>query len=301
LRNKNKILREIIMHKISRLGIVKRLMLCMLFLQPLQALDHKPVTMNLVYTGATVAALTVSLAQGVYNIRRYHFMMSQYQLDYSLSSPVYLIEYPLQATQNLICSGLPALDMSHQNKHGLAVTEISKKIALFDAADPLNIWDFTKFSNIMPHTSIKEAYCVSKSYLGSFGYPTLGILKDSVTYQIAKIEQDFKQLTSLTDLPWYFVKIPKTYQELQSLENQLQKLSHYYGAYAFLGAFGYSCVHNGDRVKNYLISLTKMHAFLVNLQELLATCMDSDETQLIQSHGVLQFSLQHVHYIERRT
>lgn len=292
------------MHKISRLGIVKRLMLGLLLIQPLQASVQKDhgifSNMKVISATAGASALIVSTAQGVYNIRRYHFIMAQYQLDYNLSSPVFLIEYPLQAAQNLICSGLPALDMEHQNQHGLAVKEIAKKIAVFDGVDPATIWDFEKFRTTMPHTSMKEAYCISKNYLGCFGYPTLGMLKNSVAYQISKIEKDFKQLTNLTDLPWYFVKIPKTLVDLQQLEHRLSTLSPYCGAYALLGAFGYSSIHNGGRVKNYLISLAKMHAFLLNFQELLATCMDSDETSLMQSHGVLQFSLQHVHHIEHR-
>ena len=152
----------------------------------------------------------------------------------------------------------------------------------------------------MPHTNFKEAYCISKNYLGCFGYPTLGMLKDAVVHQIESIEQDFKQLTHLTDLSWSFAHMPATLLELKVLEGQLVKLSDYYGAYTFLGAFGYSPIHNGQRVKNYLVALAKMHAFLLNLQELLATCIDNEETQLIQSQGYLQFSLQHVHYIEQR-
>ena len=293
------------MHENRFFNMAQRLILCLLMIESLHiaAADKQFDSGSRMQTISTVAgtsALIVSTAQGIYNIRRYHFMMAQYQLDYNLSSPIFLIEYPLQAVQNLICSGLPALDMEHQNQYGLAVKEIAKKIAVFDGVDPATIWDFEKFRTTMPHTSIKEAYCISKSYLGCFGYPTLGVLKSSVAYQISKIEKDFKQLTNLTDLPWYFVKIPKNLADLYQLENQLAKFSHYYGGYALLGAFGYSCIHNGNRVKNYLITLAKMHAFLLNFQELLATCMDSDETSLIQSQGALQFSLQHVHHVEHR-
>lgn len=250
--------------------------------------------------GLGVSALVVSAAQGVYNIRKYHALMSQYQLDYCLTSPVYVKDYPLQVVQNVICAGLPALDLTHQNKHGLAVLEIRKKIAIFDSLDIQAVWSFNKFKNIMPHTSMNEAYCVSKSYLASFGYPTLKFLKDSIAYQMIKIEQDFQQLAKLTDLPWYFVQIPKTFEEFQKLEAQLNDFSDCCGAYALLGACGYSAVHNGQRVKNYLLSLSKMYAFLSNFQELLATCIDNDEIQLIQSQGVLQFSLQHVHYVQER-
>jgi hypothetical protein len=250
--------------------------------------------------GLSASALVVSAAQGVYNIRKYHALMSQYQLDYCLTSPVYVKDYPLQMVQNVICSGLPVLDLAHQNKHGLAVLEIRKKVAIFDSLDPQIIWDFNKFKNIMPHTSMNAAYCVAKSYLASFGYPTLKVLKDAVAYQIIKIEQDFQQLGNLTDLPWYFVHIPKSFEEFQKLDVQLSNFSDYYGLYALLGACGYSAIHNGQRVKNYLLSLAKMYAFLSHFQELLATCIDNDETPLIQSQGVLQFSLQHVHYVQEK-
>lgn len=242
----------------------------------------------------------ISGVQGIYNVRHYHKIIGQCQLDYGLLQNINVLQYPSQCAQNIVCSGTDFLDVTHQKNHGLCVAEVAKKINLFDAADHDIIWNFEKFKDRFPHTDFQSAYCIAKNYVGSFGYPTLGDLKSALAYQIFKIEKDFNELIRLTDLSWSHIKMPKTLNEFNVLQVQLSTCSNYFGLYGWLGFCGYSCIHNGQTIKDSLLSLAKIHAFLINFQELLKTSIDSDETQLINTQGLLNFSLQHVHHIQKK-
>ena len=287
------------MQKLSKTML--RLFSCMFFLQVMQvhaSNNHgKKASLDMISLGtkAGIIALIASGAQGIYNIRHYERFLRQLQLDYNFKHPVYVMQYPATFIQNVICSNLPELSLSHQQQYGLSVIEINKKIAVFESSSAHSnaIWDFERFKNMMPHTNTSSGgYSISKNYLGSFGYSTLGLLKQAIAFQIEKAERDFKELTKLTDLTWYFLDIPKNAQEYALFEERLDTFSDYYGAYTFLGFFGYSSVHNSVRIKTYLRKISKIHMFLLNLQELLATSVDSDSTQIIQASGAIQFSLQ---------
>ena len=243
---------------------------------------------------------TVSLINGVCNVRRDNQVMSQCELDYGLLPEIHWLQYPSQFVQNLLCMNVDDLEMRDRVNHGSCMSEVRRKINLFDSMDIQTIWNFEKYKDVFPHTDFQSAYCVSKSYLGSFGYQTLGDLKSAVTYQILKSEDDFKKLINITDLPWFYTKMPKNLDEFYELKYKLSTCYNYHGAYACLGICGYSCVHNAQRVKDCLIPLVKIHAFLINFQELLKTCVDGDETRLINSQGLLNFSLQHVHYVKKK-
>lgn len=250
-----------------------------------------------VFIGVSLSTLTISALLGIYNIRNYNQILHQCMFDYGLNVPVYIIDYPLQFLHNLICVGEPMLDETYQKKHGQCLTEIDKKINLFDGVNCEIIWNFQYFKDTMPHTDFNNAYCIAKNYLGSFGYPTIGHLKYAIDEQIAKIEIDYKKLISLTDLPWYYLSIPRNFVAMCNLEQRLSTFSDYHGIYSFLGAFGYSAEHNGQRIKTVILAVTKIYAFLLNFQELLATCIADDSTQLIAAPGVIEFSIQHVHQI----
>jgi hypothetical protein len=248
-------------------------------------------------SGAIVGAC---LVKGVHNIRYYDQILSQCELDYGFVPHVDWLEYPLQFGQNIVCMDQQPLDTVSMMHHGLCMSEIQNKIKVFNAIDTQIIWSFEKFKDTFPHTNAKANYSVSKSYLGAFGYKTLGDLKTAISSHLAKIKYDFNSLKKLTNLSWVHTVIPTNMSEFTVLENRLASYNNYYGAYTWYGAFGYSSIHNGKRAKICLLSLAKIYAFLMNLQELLNTCTDSDDTQLTESQGVLNFSLQHVHYVQKK-
>lgn len=260
-----------------------------------QSFDNGLVPVTIV-CGALVAS---SGLKGVYNIRHYNKIVSQCDLDYELSHTVNFLQYPLQVVQNIVCTDSQELDMTDKIDHGTCMTEVKNKINLFDSIDLDVIWNFEKFKDTFPHTDFQSAYCVSRNYMGSFGYRTLGALRYAVSYQIFKIENDFNQLIRLTSLS-SSTKMPKTLDEFNDLKLRLSTYSNYYGAYGWLGMCGYSCLHNSQKIKDCLLSLSKIHAFLINFQELLKTSVDADETLLINSSGLLNFSLQHVHQVQKR-
>lgn len=249
---------------------------------------------------ASTLLATVSGVQGVYNVRRDNQVLSQCELDYGLNRHVALLERPLQKAQDMMCSDMPMLDTAFRADHGLCMTEITKKISMFDGIDPRVIWNFELFKNTFPHTDFNSAYCVSKNYMAHFGYTTLGSLKSAIAYQILKVKDDFINLMHLTDLSWSEIKMPTNSIEFHQFEIALSCCHNYYGAYAWLGACGYSSLYNGQRVKKHVVALAKIHAFLSNLHELLSACIDSDDTQLINAQGILNFSIQHVHQVQQR-
>jgi hypothetical protein len=252
--------------------------------------------------GATTGALIAgSVVKGVHNIRYYNQILAQCEFDYGLlHHHVDWLQYPLQLGQNAVCLESAPINTTHRADHELCMSEVQKKISLFDVVDAQAIWKFEKFKDTFPHTDFQSAYCVSKSYVGLFGYPTVGTLKSAVAYQLTKIEADFNTLKSLTSLSWSDVKIPISLDTFNQFKGNLLACSHYYGAYAWLGAFGLSSVHNGQRVKDCLLSLAKIHTFLMNFQELLNTCVDSDDTELISAQGLLNFSVQHARQVPKK-
>ena len=253
--------------------------------------------MTVATSGGLIAA---SAVKGLYNVRYYNQVLSQCELDYGFVPYVHWLQYPAQFGQDVLCLESPALDMTDRDDHSLCLVEVQKKINVFDTVDAHVIWNFEKFKDILPHTNFESAYCISKCYMASFGYETLGILKSAISYQIAKIEYDFDTLIHLTDLSWSRVKMPKTLDEHNELKLNLLACTHYYGIYTWLGVCGYSPVHNGQRAKDCLVALSKIHIFLINFQELLKTCIDDDVTLLIHEQGMLHFSLQHIHYVQKK-
>lgn len=309
------------------LRVVLKSLLCYgLFVQSLvlQAVDEKLSTMDQFFIGAGIASAAVgaycgytvtggvkgavagaliagSVIKGIHNIRSYNQILSQCQSDYVLPDQyIHWMHYPLQFGQNVACLESPAINMTYRNDHAACMIETHQKIKLFEVSDPQSIWKFEAFKDTFPHSDSRLTYRVSKSYLGLFGYPTLGVLKSAIACHIAKIKVDFELLKNLTSLSWSDVKLPKDMKEIEVFDVALLGCCDYYGAYTFLGAFGWSSVHNGQRAKDCLVALIKMHAFFVNFQELLRTCSDNDDTELINAQGLLNFSLQHVQNVQHK-
>lgn len=307
--------------------VLKSLLCCGLFVQSsaiIQAVDIKLSTIDQFFIGAGITsaavgayygyavtggakgaavggAIAVSVMQGIYNIRSYNQVLSQCQSDYVLPDQyLHWLQYPSQFGQDVVCLESPAIDMTYCNDHAACMIEAHQKIKLFEVSDPQSIWRFEAFKDTFPHTDSRLTYRVSKSYLGLFGYPTLGILKTAIACHIAKIKVDFELLKNLTSLSWSDITLPKDMKELDAFEVALLHCCDYYGAYTLLGAFGWSSVHNGQRIKGYLVTLAKMHAFFINFQELLRTCSDNDDTELINAQGLLNFSLQHVQNVQHK-
>ncbi|MBV8661025.1 MAG: hypothetical protein JO129_02685 [Candidatus Dependentiae bacterium] len=260
---------------------------------PIMQAAHQP---TIVISGALALAST---GMGIYNIRHYNQILSQCEFDYQLTFCRSWTEYPLQVAQDVICSNSFNVNTVDRIDHGRCIAEIQKKITFFNSINDQAIWNFEKFKDIFPHIDSHQSYCVSKSYLGLFGYTTLGSLRSAVSHHILKVRDDFNTIKLLTDIPWQNMNIPKNKNEFDKLQTQLTHYHNYYGAYSLLGAFGYSALHNSRRAKEFLIELARIHAFLIQFQELLYTCVDHDETRLINELGLLNFSLQHVHHIKQ--
>ncbi|MGZ6250761.1 MAG: hypothetical protein ACXWL2_01930 [Candidatus Chromulinivorax sp.] len=264
--------------------------------QEVQA-ENKNITIPGVVT-AVVA--TMSLTQGIFNIRHYVHIINQCRTDYHLDS--YHVDWNLylaQWLQDVICSYNQSVDFYYANTHKDCMKETAEKILLFDAENPNIIWQFNQFKDFFPHTTIQSKYCVSKKYLTNFGYTDLAVFKHALALHIEKLEKDFKNLLSLTSFVWSQVKMPRTFIEFENFKSMLAENSDHYGLYGFLGMFGYSCIHNGKSIQNTIIDIIKLHAFFINLQELLKTCIDADTTSLIDPQGVLYFSLQHVNFVKK--
>lgn len=274
-------------------------LLCGLLWQSSQVLAWSKSTSVIVLAGTTLA-LGASSVEGVYNIRTYDQILSQCEHDYGLVYEAPLLDLPFQYGQKLICADTFEAQDDFRMYHGICMTEVATKIELFDTTDVQTIWDFQRFKNRFPYTDDHGKYGIAKSYLASFGYYDLGSLKHAVADHIEKIKTDIKSLEKLTDLFWHDQKIPVNYQQFQNLQDRLSRCYNYYGFYTMFGAAGYSCIHNCNRTKSYIIALTKRHAFLMQLQELLQTSLESDDTPLMNSSGFVHFAVQHIHQVQQR-
>ena len=158
------------------------------------------------------------------------------------------------------------------------------------------MFDFSLFIKNIPHANSIGSYYIAKSFFDNFECKTLGDLKSTISIFIQELEGIFKELKTLTNLSNKSV-MPTNLQEFTTFKAQVLQGMQSPIINSFLGFFGYSALHNDERVKTCIIAIVKYHAYLTLLEELFATCSDHLNMDL-QSGGNLQFSLEHANNIQ---
>lgn len=247
---------------------------------------------EVVLTGTAVigAILGASLVRGIYNVRADNAMLQGVETKYGLTPEYNWYQKPGNAAISIACAGCDIQlqqALPFMNIVGAKNEKISND----------TLFDFAAFTNQLPHTGINESYCIAKNYFNNFGCQTLGEMRQLIDNSLMITAQDFQQLKMLTNLGGKF-KMPETFQDFNSMQMLLNQSSQSVVNNSFLGAFGYSPLHNGQRVKDYIMHVVKVHAYLNNLQQLFTVCSDAPDTLIQNQAGNLNFTLQHIHRVE---
>jgi hypothetical protein len=238
----------------------------------------------------TVTAVGTSVVYSICKLRFDNELLLEMESGYDLF-PVYdWYQLPGDYLVKTLCGSVPEY---------LNVVDIepcvqfakSKSGKMSDA----ELFNFPLFVQKMPHTDQAGLYCVAKSYFNDCKCVTLGDLKKNIDSYIEVIEDCFKELKTLTNLSNKSVA-PSNLQEFTTFKTQVLQGMQSPIINTSLGFFGYSALHNGERVKTCIIAIAKYHAYLVLLQELFAACIDDNSTILQGDSGVLHFTLQHNNY-----
>jgi len=237
------------------------------------------------------AAILSSLVCGIYNIREQDAMLQSIEIKYGLIPAYDWYQLPGHYATQLICYGS---DVQTVEQVPPFIQMLKSKVEKMTDA---TIFDFTAFIDQFPHTGVNNSYCIAKKYFDGGQCVTLSDLQSTVDNSITMIEADFKELMKLTELSNAF-KLPVTLNDFNNMQLFLNQYEQHIIINSYLGAFGYSPLQNGQRVKNSILEIVRYRAFLLNLKEVLATCSDSKDTQLKDAQGNLSFTLQHVHHVQ---
>jgi|GEM_PF-1257097 len=231
-----------------------------------------------------------SFMRGIYNVRADNTILKNIEARYTLK-PVYnWSQLPANYATHIICAGS---DVQVQEKLSCLDFINQKIIKMTDDT----IFDFTLFTNKLPHTSIDGFYCVAKNYFNDFECFTVGDLRELIDNSLVIVEEDFQQLKKITNLDKQ-MKIPVSLQDFNSMKMLLHQSQQQVVMNSCLGAFGYSPLHNSQQAKDFIVHVVKIHAFLNNLKELFATCADGSDILVYNNVGHLNFTLQHINYVQ---
>jgi len=248
----------------------------------------KQISSNPVAIGSIMvvqSTLIASLIKGLYNLRKHQVMLQEIEARYGFSHHNAWSQLPGYYATQLICFG------SQETTEAISSCMQTIKLKT-EKMDNAVIFDFAQFINVFPHIAVGQSYCTAKHYFSAFGCVTLSDLKNIIRDLKVTLEQDFQKLKSLTDLP-YAYKMPLTLQDFNNFVLFLNQGKQYVVVNTLLGAFGYSSLHNCDRVKNYITQIVKYYTYASHLEEMLLTCSDDIDTQL-NTQGNLNFTLQHI-------
>lgn len=239
----------------------------------------------------SVVAVGMSSAYSLDNLRSHNAMLQKIEATYGLV-PVYdWYQLPGHYLVQAICG---KDDIVADIKINQCIDIIKSKVAKKNHTQDL--FDFRLFIKQLPHVDMKGLYCIATSYFNDFNCTTLGQLKSVIESSLDMVEQNFKtlkkELTSLSNKDL----LPGTFDEFYTFKINVLSGVQRPILNSSLGFFGYSALHNGERVKTCIIATAKYHAYLRLLQELFVACTDDDATILQHGAGVLHFTLQHDNY-----
>jgi hypothetical protein len=249
-----------------------------------------------------VAALTAySVTRGLQNMRRDQQMLLNIEKTYGLTQQYGFLEMPGVAFRDALSMPVEDTMITKVDPFMIAVKD---KVRSLKELHPLALWDFGMFTHFLPHTDMGGVYGVSVNYFQPFHAPYMKKLKESVNFHIQMIESDFNTLKQMSSL-WSFggsfaeygVKIPKTQTAFIELLDALNQNSQHTIITTFGGIFGYSPLHNSDRVKTAMTVLSEYHIYLLQLREFLSTCAQDDFVDLQDTSGYLSFLVQHTHFV----
>jgi len=241
-------------------------------------------------SAAIGAIFGASLVRGIYNVRADNAMLQAVEAKYGLAPEYNWYQKPGNGAISIVCAGCD-IQLQQALPFMNIITSKMEKISN-------NIlFDFAEFTNQLPHTGINDSYCIAKHYFNDFECQTLGNIRELINASLLITTQDFQQLKKLTNLGAKF-KMPETLQDFNQMQNVLHQSSQSVITNSYLGAFGYSPLHNGQRAKDYIVHVAKFHAYLNNLQQLFTVCSDAPDTLIQNQAGNLNFTLQHVHRVE---
>jgi hypothetical protein len=273
-------------------------LLSVLSMQDLHAQEpafSEKVADGLIYVGKHMAVLGASLAVvgsvmiGVENLKIHDVLLQIIEVRYGLVPQYDWYQLPGHYLVQTLCNNGYQTENLEVNQ---VITAIQQKVA---KKSDTELFNFPLFVQKMPHTDQAGLYCIAKSYFNDYKCVTLGDLKENIDDYIKVIEDDFKELKTLTNLSNKSV-VPTTLQEFNVFKAEVLQGMQSPIINSSLGIFGYSALHNGERVKTCIIAIAKYHAYLVLLQELFAACIDDNSTILQNDSGVLHFTLQHINY-----
>lgn len=239
----------------------------------------------------TATVVGYSVVHAIANLQRDNNFLLDIESGYGLS-PVYdWYQVPGDYLVKTLCGPVP----QYLNKNVEVELCIQFAKSKSGKMSDTELFNFPLFVQKMPHSDQAGLYCIAKSYFNDYKCVTLGDLKENIDDYIKVIEDDFKELKTLTNLSNKSV-VPTTLQEFNVFKAEVLQGMQSPIINSSLGIFGYSALHNGERVKTCIIAIAKYHAYLVLLQELFAACTDDNNTILQGDAGVLHFTLQHTNY-----
>ena len=238
----------------------------------------------------TGAALGASLIRGIYNVRAHNAMLQEIEIKYGLTPAYDWYQLPGHYATQLVCYGSDAKK----------VEQCSPCIQFVKAnVMPDHItFDFTEFVKALHHVpDFNKKYCIAKSYFDIFNCATLSDLKSTIASSMQTMKKDFELLMKLTELSNSHT-MALTLKDFNNFQQLLNQGHQHVIINSYLGAFGYSPLQNGQRVKKCMIQLVKYHAYLSALTQLLLLCSDGSDTLLINSSGDLHFTLRDIDCIQ---
>lgn len=237
------------------------------------------------------AALGSSIVVGMYNLRKHNELLLALEARYGLVHVYDWHEEPSYWIMQGLCG---RYDQDFSQEENACMVVVKNKFERMN--NQLSLFDFYQFAQQIPHVDQQGFYAVSKQYFSDYHCKTLGELQSVVASSLKMLEHDFLQLKKLTNLS-NSTKLPFTSMAYSSLLADINKGTQtVFNTY--LGSFGYSALHNSQRVKTLLIQIIQNYIFLNQLDMLLKTCHD-DASSVISdgSQGFLSFTIQHFNQI----
>ncbi len=247
--------------------------------------------------------VSYSCMKGLQNMRQQQQILVNIENKYGFKQQYGFFQLPGVVLRDAMCCPVEDTVVAQLDPFMVAV---KNKVLSLKVLHPLAVWDFGMFTHFNPHTDLHGVYAVSVNYFQEFGSSDIKGLKDSVNQHIKMIEDDFDVLKQMTSL-WSFgsyaqygLKIPKTQAEYLDLVDQLNQLCQRKYMALLGGVFGYSPLHNAQRVVTAMAALVEYRMYLVHLRDFLLTCVQDDVTIIQNTSGHLSFLVQHVHFVQEK-